>query len=140
VHLLPSSTANKLVCVICLRPGSVWHIIIILSRFTLVMIVFKKLGLVSNELSDSCTYDLNDNILFRWLASAADLTKLICKTVTKSFFKMLDFNESSTLSEITTEYPGFSVDSGNFETESRYKTGSKRYGISLVPPPWSLFW
>jgi hypothetical protein len=69
----------------------------------------KKLGLVSANLSGFCTSDLNDTFQFRRLASAADRTKLLCKTVIRSFFKFLNVSASPTLPANPTKYPGISV-------------------------------
>jgi hypothetical protein len=61
-------------------------------------------------------------------ASAADLTTLLCKTVTKSLFEILNVNASPTLSSNPTNYPGISVvsENWNFETQSKYSTGSNQ--------------
>jgi hypothetical protein len=62
--LRPGSTANMLVCVIYLRPSSVWHTITSLSRFTFNKTIFLKHGLVFNDLSDSWKSYSNDTVVF----------------------------------------------------------------------------
>jgi hypothetical protein len=46
--------------------------------------------------------------------------------MTRSYFKILNVNESPTLSANPEKYPGLSVVSGNFETRSKYNTGSNQ--------------
>jgi hypothetical protein len=70
----------------------------------LMLLLHKQIGDKKNPLTVG---DLNETLLFRYMASAADLTTLLCKTVTKSFFKILNVNRSPTLSSNPKKYPGF---------------------------------
>jgi hypothetical protein len=61
-------------------------------------------------------------------------------TVTNSFFKILNVNASPTLSANPTKYPGLSVVSGNqnFETRSKYSTGSNQLNHQDMGYVWYL--
>jgi hypothetical protein len=70
------------------------------------------------------------------LNAAADLTTILCNIVTQSFFKILNVNVSSTLSENSTRYPGHSVFSvGDFHiqlTETDEVKGQHKLHLKAV--------
>jgi hypothetical protein len=56
------------------------------------------------------------------------LSLLLCKTVTKSFFNIMNVKASPIFYTNPTKYPGLSVVSGNqnIETGSKYRIGSNQ--------------
>jgi hypothetical protein len=60
------------------------------------------------------------------LVSAADQITLVCKNMVKVFFKMLKVGISTNLSVKPRKYLGFLVVSWDWETGSKYRTGSSQ--------------
>jgi hypothetical protein len=85
-------------------------------------------GIVSSFSKISCVSVLNVTRLFLCNGSAAYLKTLLCNTALKSFFKILNFKASPTLSAKPTKNSGlsFSVVSGKLATGSKYRTGSNQ--------------
>jgi hypothetical protein len=100
-----------------------------------------------SNISVSMTYFRSGSILYTMIRSSyfcllwlflvigfgfkSNLLIFLCNTVVKSFFKILNFSASSTLSVKDTKYQGFSVVFGNLEIGSKYRTGSNQYYIMI---------
>jgi hypothetical protein len=95
------------------------------------------------EMSECHTSDLSNTRLFWWLTSDTGQTTLLCNTLIKSFFNILNVDASPTFSKNRTKYPGLlwfleiwnGVQLAYRFKSIKHQTMKKMFGVRPTPPP-----